>query len=236
MKLACSSTAFDELLRSGELTQLEWIDLCAHDLTADGAVFDVRHFPRTDTDYLAQVKKMAVDLGLTVAALRHDGFFTADAEHMEQQIEIALALGAPLLSAPLPLETGTSWSELQSALGTATSLAKRHNVTLAVRNEPHTFGASTHDLKRVAKEADSAWLRFGPDFAALDAGSDPEALLPKTVLAWQRLEASEEPALRLLGQYRGFVVLDAAEGNASAADMKNALRRWRSAFDVADRT
>jgi len=82
MKLACSSTAFDQQLRSGDLTQLEWIDACARELAADGVVFDVRHFPRTDTDYLAQVKKMSADLGLTVAALRHDGFFTADSAHM----------------------------------------------------------------------------------------------------------------------------------------------------------
>src|SRR5579884_2409690 len=105
MKLASSSTAFDEQLRSERLTQLEWIDLCAHELAADGVVFDVRHFPRTDTDYLAQVKKMAVDFGLTVAALRHDGFFTAEEPQMEQAVEMALALGAPLLSAPLPPET-----------------------------------------------------------------------------------------------------------------------------------
>src|SRR5579884_2644633 len=104
MKLASSSTAFDEQLRSDRLTQLEWLDLCAHELAADGVVFDVRHFPRTDTDYLAQLKKMAVDLGLTVAALRHDGFFEGDDAHMAQAVEIALALGAPLLCAPLPAE------------------------------------------------------------------------------------------------------------------------------------
>ncbi|MGH8163526.1 MAG: hypothetical protein ACREP1_04245, partial [Rhodanobacteraceae bacterium] len=70
MKLACSSTAFDRELRDGDLTQLEWIDRCARELAADGLVFDVAHFPRTDADYLAQVKKMCADLGLTVAAVR----------------------------------------------------------------------------------------------------------------------------------------------------------------------
>lgn len=230
MKFACASTAFDKQLRSDRLTQLEWIDLCAHELAADGAVFDVRHFPRTDTDYLAQLKKMAADLGLTVAALRHDGFFEGDRQHMEQALEMALALGAPLLSAPLPPEVAASWTDVQSRLGEATSIAKRLNVTLAVRNLAQTFAATSHDLKRVSKEADSAWLRYGPDFAALDAASDPQPLLAKTVLVWA--DASGDPAALsgLLADYRGFVALDVPAGDAQTEDLKNALRRWRTAF------
>ena len=235
MKLAIPSTAFDQQIRGGGLTQLEWLDLCAHDVAADGVVFDARHFPRTDTDYLAQLKKMAADLGLTVAALRHDGFFDADEAHMEQAVEMGLALGAPLLCAPLPPETAASWSDVLEHIGSATSIAKRLNVTLAVRNFAHTYGASSHDLKRVSKEADSAWLRYGPDFLALDAGSDAAALLAKTVIAWT--EASSETGVlrELLAEFRGFLVLDAAAGDASIAAMKNALRSWRTAF-AADRT
>lgn len=236
MKLACSSTAFDELIRSGALTQLEWIDLCAHDLGADGVVFDVRHFPRTDTDYLAQVKKMAADTGLTVAALRHDGFFDASAERMEQAVEMALALGAPLLSAPLPPETAASWTEVQERLGAATSLAKRLNVTLALRNAPHTYAAGTQDMKRVSKEADSAWLRYGPDFGAFDASDEPASLVAKMVLVWQRAAGEADKAIvDLLAGYHGFVALDSPEGAADAAQMKNALRTWRSAFFEANR-
>ena len=44
-------------------------------------------------------------------------------------------------------------------------------------NEPHTFAAGAHDMKRVTKEADSAWLRYGPDFDCLEQGSDPRELL-----------------------------------------------------------
>jgi hypothetical protein len=231
MKLACSSTAFDEVLRSGELTQLEWIDLCAHELQADGVVLDVRHFPRTDTDYLAQVKKMAVDLGLSVAAVRHDGFFGGEETHMEQMLEIALAVGAPLLSAPLPPETATSWSAVQVALSAAVAHAKRLNVTIALRNVPHTFAASTHDMKRVSKEADSAWLRYGPQFDAFDAGSEPEALLSKTVLAWHAADSADAATVvPMLRAYRGFLVLDASMGDARVSPAKNAFRDWRKAF------
>lgn len=228
MKLACSSTAFDGLLRSGDLTQLEWIDLCAHDLAADGIVFDVRHFPRTDTDYLAQVKKMAADLGLSVAALRHDGFFEADDARMEQALEIAIALGAPLLSAPLPPEISATWPQVLDRLGAATSFAKRVNVTLALRNATGTFAATAQDMKRATKEADSAWLRYGPDFGALDAGSDPAALMQKTVLIWRDMAAQQPLSAELLAGYRGFIVLDDAEGAANANRAAEALKLARA--------
>ena len=233
MKLACSSTAFDEQLRNGDLTQLEWIDACARELAADGVVFDVRHFPRTDTDYLAQLKKMAADLGLGVAALRHDGFFTSDAEHMEQVLEMALALGAPLLAAPLPPVTAADWNDVLGRLGEATSQAKRFNVTLALRNEPHTFAAGVHDMKRVIKEADSAWLRYGPDFDSLEQGSEPRELLPKTVLVWHEFGRAFDASRELLRSYRGFLVLDAIEGNADVQSMKKAVDRiWRLSHEI----
>lgn len=238
MKLACSSTAFDASLRSGDLTQLEWIDLCAHELAADGVVLDVRHFPRFDTDYLAQVKKMAADLGLSVAALRSDAFFERDETHMLQHVRMSVALGAPLLSAPLPSETASSWSDVLARLGAATSAAKEHNVTLAIRNAPHTFAATTLDMKRVSKEADSAWLRYGPDFSALDGASDPADVLAKTVLVWEPVDSDDVSSkLELLGGFLGFLALDQTGGSAGVGATKNALRRWRSAlFATVNRT
>lgn len=235
MKLACSSSAFDEQLRTERLTQLEWIDVCAHDLDADGIVLDTRHFPRVDADYFAQIKKMAVDLGLTVAALRDDAFLTDEEADMERTVSAAVALGAPLLSAPLPAETAASWAQVQARLGAATGTAKRLNVTLAIRNAPGTFAASVHDLKRVSKEADSAWLRYGPDFDALDATSEPQQLLAKTVLAWSNLSSEQQRTAQTLRAFRGFIVPDAPGGDATLDHMKNAFRRWRAA-SVADRT
>ena len=78
MKLACASSALGREIESGELTQLEFLDLCARELECDGVVLDVRHFPRTDSDYLAQIKKMATDWGLTIAALSDASLFKAE--------------------------------------------------------------------------------------------------------------------------------------------------------------
>ena len=237
MKLACSSTAFDASLRSGELTQLEWIDACAHEISADGVVLDVRHFPRSDADYLAQIKKMTTDLGLGTAALHCDGFFELDPAPMNALLETALAVGAPLLCASAPSETAASWSEVLARLGPATGLAKRHNVTLALRNAPGTFAATTHDMKRVSKEADSAWLRYAPDFGRLDSASEPEPLLAKAVLVWHPMSEASVAAAHLLDRFLGYVVLDDEAGAADVDTAKSALRRWRSAlFEAVNRT
>ena len=67
MKIACSTASFERALAEKSLTQLEWLDLCANELEVEGVVFDARHFLRTDDEYLAQLKKLCVDVGLTVA-------------------------------------------------------------------------------------------------------------------------------------------------------------------------
>ena len=231
MKLACSSSALDRCIDRGDLTQLEFLDLCARELACDGVVLDVRHFPRSDDDYLAQVKKMATDRGLSIAALSDPAFFGADEECMARVLHHAVALGAPLVAGSLAREIDCSWSDQLARLGVATSLAKAVNVTLAVRNAPETFAASVHDCKRVAKEADSAWLRFGPEPQILDAASDPAALAPNAVLLWstigQQTERSINDTVNVFSSFRGHVALDEPSGTASIEDLRIALDAWR---------
>jgi hypothetical protein len=229
MKLACASGSFHRDIVRGDLTQLEFIDLCARELACDGVVLDVRHFPRSDDDYLAQVKKMTTDRGLSLAALADPSFFAREPDPMRDVLRQADVLGAPLVAAPLEREVSLSWSDQLARLGAATSLAKALNVTLAVRNAPETFAAGTHDLKRVAKEADSAWLRFGPEPETLSAGSDASALQPNTVLLWSDLGALRTIAATIaaFASFRGHVALDERSGEADVALAAAALRRWR---------
>ncbi|HEY6326096.1 MAG TPA: hypothetical protein VIW73_06230 [Candidatus Cybelea sp.] len=236
MKLACASSSFHREIERGELTQLEFLDLCARELACDGVVLDVRHFPRSDDDYLAQVKKMATDRGLSVAALADPSFFASAPERMREVLRCAEALGAPVVAAPLEREVSGSWSDQLARLGVATSLAKTLNVTLAVRNAPETFAAGTHDLKRVAKEADSAWLRFGPEPETLDAGSDAATLQPNTVLLWSDVGQSGGSIGDTVAAFAGFlghVALDERSGAADAALAAAALRRWREVLNRA---
>jgi hypothetical protein len=223
MKLAGSSASFDGAIAAGGLTQLEWLDLCARDLALDGVVFDARHFPRTDADYLAQLRKMATDLGLTVAALSCDSLLGDAAEvepSAERWLRVASALGAPLALARTPQEATrdpSAWSALVSAGKSAASAAKRLNVTIGVRNAGGTLCASGADLRRLAKDVDSSWVRFALDVAALDPPEPLGAALPKTVAATHDSrsldplgadEADLGGVLRALGDFRGFLVID----------------------------
>ncbi len=240
MKLACASGALDSSFVGGDLTQLEFLDLCAHELACDGVVLDVRHFPRTDGDYLAQVKKMSADRGLTIAALADAAFFGFEERRMTEAFELAAALGAPLLAGELVPETGASWSEQLAKLNAATSLAKSFNVTLALRNARGSFAESTHDCKRVTKEADSAWLRFGPVPKAFGPADDPSALAPNSVLLWDDATNADERSiartLRCFPEFRGHLAIDAFGGNAEIAIVRRALRAWRAALASLNRT
>ncbi|MBV8637147.1 MAG: TIM barrel protein [Candidatus Eremiobacteraeota bacterium] len=226
MKLACTSSAFSGALDRGDLTQLEIIDYAARELSIDGIVLDVRHFPRTDDDYLAQVKKMAADVGLTIAALESSDIFTSDTSTMQRALAMATALGSPLIAAPLGSETALAWSAQLAKLSEAAGLAKAANVTLALRNVPGTFASSVADCKRVSKETDSAWLRYGLEPAAFDASSDARDLEERTVLLWSDALSTPEPFFAAWPSFLGFVVLT---GGAPVPEMKNAIRRWRIA-------
>jgi hypothetical protein len=228
MKLAVASSAFSGALDRGDLTQLEFVDRAAHQFRCDGVVLDVRHFPRTDGDYLAQVKKMTTDLGLCVAALESNDFFEAGEAGMRAQLAWANAAGAPLVTAVLASETAISWSEQLARLGIATSLAKAANVTIAVRNSPGTFAATSHDCKRVSKETDSAWLRFAFDLDAFDRASDWTVLAEKLVLGWE--DARRDAAAERWGDFNGFVTLGCRGAETSAEEIKGAMHRRRIAL------
>ncbi|MBV8149873.1 MAG: hypothetical protein JO092_12325 [Candidatus Eremiobacteraeota bacterium] len=177
---------------------------------------------------------MATDRGLCVAALLDSVFFDGSEGRARETLRKAVALGAPLVAGPLANETEMSWSDQLARLGAATSLAKESNVTLAVRNAPHTFAASTHDCKRVVKETDSAWLRFGPEPRAFDAASEPSALATNSVLLWSNVgdetERSIGDVIGGFGSFRGHLVLDEPSGDAAKGDLRSAMRSWRIAL------
>jgi sugar phosphate isomerase/epimerase len=119
-------------------------------------------------------------------------------------------------------------------------VAKRVNVPLALRNAPGTLCATGADLKRLAKDVDSSWLRFALDathLASLDRG---DALLLKTLIGICDIEDVEafagpgdEQATTLLdGLYgfRGFVVVDRHDARGDRAAFHRALARLRAKF------
>ncbi|MHB8432025.1 MAG: TIM barrel protein [Candidatus Tyrphobacter sp.] len=234
MRLACASGAFDRAFARGDLTQLEFVDACARELACDGIVLDVRHFPRVDDDYLAQLKKMATDLGLSVAAYADDTFFAANADGMAAAVERAARLGTPLLCASLAPENAFPWSAQLARIARAASLAKSANVTLAVRNAPGTFAASGYDCKRVCKEGDSAWLRLGLEPALLDGATDPATLADRTVLLWcDAAQAPDHDRVDAFAGFRGFLALDRGDGASTFGSMRAAIAQRRRRYSDA---
>lgn len=235
MKIACSSAGFARSLADGTLTQIEWLDVCANELEVDGVVFDARHFPRTDDDYLAHLKKVCVDLGLTVAAVATSVALTDD---YERQLAATATLGAPLLicGAPPASADPLAWGAFAGGAKNAARAAKRANVTLAVRGARGTLCESSADLRRLANDVDSAWLRFVCDEAAFGADDVASPLLPRAVIATHEIAdverfatASDREAQRLnaaLARFRGFVVLESAPGGAQRAAYHAALARF----------
>jgi len=236
MKIASSSASFARMLASGEITQLEWLDLCAAELELDGVVFDMRHFARRDPEYLAQLKKTAVDLGLTVAAL---AAFDLTAPP-EEALGDALALGAPLVivDAPPRSDGSTAWHDFTGALKPLVSAGKRCNVTIALRNGPSTLCAGAVECKRLVKDMDSAWLRFATDATTLGALDKLEDLAAKTVIATHAIDdveafalAGDARARRLidsLRNFRGFVVLDRTNEDGERNAFHRAIGRFRA--------
>ena len=186
MKLCCNSHSYARMLAAGDLTQLEWVDLCSHELMLDGVEFAGAHFPRTDDDYLAQLKKLCVDRCLTVAGYHHDimldaADIDAHTEKIARSLARAQALGAPIVRfacAEGHGSPGVAWRELIRGLKTICIEAKARNVTLAVEPREQSLIATPADAKRALKECDSAWLRVAPSAVVLASSQAGEWSAP----------------------------------------------------------
>jgi hypothetical protein len=176
MKVAISSASFARALAAGDLTQLEWLESCASRLGADGIVFERSHFPRTDRDYLAQLRKVAIDLGLVPVAVADDGLLEPAQTDAERSagIELAAGIGALFVLTRLPPPGDVPPAAFVAAVGAAkvaARAAKAANITLLVAAVPGTLGGDAVALRHFLKDVDSAWLRY-----AVPAGLDRTAL------------------------------------------------------------
>jgi sugar phosphate isomerase/epimerase len=227
MKICCSSRSYAPALQSGDLTQLEWVDRCAG-LALDGVDLGSAHFPRTDSDYLAQIRKLCVDRGLTVAAVTLDGTIgdgdvDAQAALAGSWIARASELGAPLLRVTCGASSGSpgiAWRELIRALKTIAHEAKTKNVTLALEPRAGSLVSSSADCKRAQKECDSAWLRIAlPLDFTMPSDADAGALLDETVFAVSHGVDVDTDALRSLRHsgYIGFVSIETVGGDHDVA-------------------
>jgi len=234
MRIAVSSSTFRRPLAAGELTQLEWLERCASSLDVDGVLADVADFPRTDSDYTAQLRKIAVDLGVVPLGLDAAGLFERDAgDARESVLALATGFGALVVRSALPAPgelPPASYVETVATVKAFGRAAKGANVTLLVPPAAGTLGPDLGEVKRLLKDADSAWVRACPPFAdaaqggardrfpAVTAGLDDDAaaVAAQAPRRWVLLDAGPEgdPWTRLTA---GIAALRTAEARLRAA-------------------
>jgi len=221
MKLAISSSPLGGLLAAGETTQLEWLERCGSELALDGVVFAREHFPRTDADYVAQLRKIAVDLGLVPVALDDPGLFDPERGDDERlaSIEIAAGLGTLFVLATLPAPGEVPPATFVAAVAQAKAVAraaKAVNVTVLLEPRAGTLAPAAADVRHFLKDVDSAWLRY-----ALGATDPRTGLGARDRVLLVRVEAGDEAMIADAAEdARPWLVLDAAP----QADPFGALR------------
>jgi sugar phosphate isomerase/epimerase len=226
MKVAISSASSAGALAAGDLTQLEWLEQCASRLGADGVIFDRSHFPRTDPEYLAQLKKISVDLGLVPLAIEAPSLFAPSTEtDQTDAIALAAALGVlfvlTVLPAPGEIPPATFVAAVTAAK-VAARAAKAANITLLIGIAPGTLGDDVSGLRHFHKDVDSAWLWY-----ALPAGADRgafnarERALVVTIEPGDDLDALAE----VDGRARPWLLLRGSVGAERVAALRRAVAR-----------
>jgi hypothetical protein len=208
VRIAVSSSTFRQPLAAGELTQLEWLEHCANVLTVDGVLAGVADFPRTDAEYVAQLRKVAVDLGIVPFGIDAAGLFDHDSAFAgDDVIALASGFGAAVVRTTLPPPgevPPATFVETVKAAKALGRIAKVANVTVVLAPAPGTIGADLAAVKHLLKDTDSAWLRACP--GALD---DSEKLGARDRIPAFAANAADDPAAVAARVRRGWTILDA---------------------------
>ena len=227
MKVAISSGSFAATLAAGELTQLEWLEGCAAALGADGVVFDRAHFPRTDAEYVAQLRKIATDVGLVPLAVAEPRLFAPDRPENERlaPIDLAAGLGCLFVLCELPPAGDVPPAAFVAAVAVAkraVQAAKAANVTLLAGIAAGSLGGDVPALRHFLRDVDSAWLRY-----ALPAGADRSTFGARDRALVVTLDSSADAAAlaEVDDTARPWLLLTGAVSAARVADFRRAAAK-----------
>jgi hypothetical protein len=210
MRIAVSSSTFRRPLDAGELTQLEWVERCASELAADGVVTALSDFPRFDDEYVAQLRKVAIDLGIVPFGIDAPGLLdpAGDLAAIERAVAVARGFGAAVIrtAPPAPGEVPpATFAETVRAGKALARAAKAANVTVLVTAAPSTIGEDLAAVRHLLKDIDSAWLRPCPP-----ALLEPGAVGPRDRFPALLATAADDPATVAERANAAWVILDGA--------------------------
>jgi hypothetical protein len=209
VRIAVSSSSFREPLEARTLTQLEWIERCATLLGVDGVLFDTAHFPRTDAEYAAQLRKVTIDLGTVPLGLDSPELLepSAAADARDAVLGLAAGIGTAVIRTVLPAPGPVPPASFAKAVAAAKALsraAKAINVTVLIAAAPGTLGEDLLGVKHVLKDVDSAWLRACPNALVDDAALGSRDRYPAFVAT-----PDDDPHLVVARRSGAWVILDA---------------------------
>lgn len=177
MKLGLCTWSCHKSLETGKLNFVKLLMFCANKLKIGGIDIIADHLPKTDKQSLLNYKKMALDLGLSIACLSPgNNFGKPTAEERRKEVEavnswIAAAhiLGAPVLRIfsgwPWPYQNKQKlWPAMADCIRECAKEAKEAGIVLAI--EPHNDGGflpTAVDTLRLIKEIKSEWVKINLD-------------------------------------------------------------------------
>ena len=210
MRIAVSSSTFRRPLEAGEITQLEWVERCASELGADGVVCALSDFPRFDDEYVAQLRKVAIDLGIVPFGIDAPGLLdpAGDPAAIDRAVAVALGFGAAVIrtTPPSPGEVPPATFAETVRVGKVLSwAAKAANVTVLVVTAPGTIAEDLGALRHLIKDADSAWLRACPNATSESAQAGTKDRFPALLAT-----PGDDPATVAARAHRAWLILDAA--------------------------
>jgi hypothetical protein len=226
MRIAISSSPFRRAFALRELTQLEWLERCASVLAVDGVLPELGDFPRSDGEYVAQLRKVAIDLGLVPLGIDAPALLEEGAS-IEEALAVATAFGGALLRTRLPAPGEVPPATFVETVGrakAASKAAKGVNITALVAAAPGTLAEDLPGLKHLLKDVDSAWLRAVP--RALDAIEDVGAKERYPALL---ATPADDPREVAGAASRTWLILDAQENERPWDLLEDAIAALRNA-------
>ena len=235
MRVGCAAYSYREALTSGTLTLEEFVDRCAG-LGLDGVELTSYYFPRTDREYLNQLKRHCFRRGQHILATAVGSTLTLEDEGKRREqlgmirdwIEHSVILGSPCLrvfAGPVPPGDSEeqAFRRALEALQECVEAGARAGVSIALENHGGVT-ATARQVQRFLEAINSPW--FGVNLDLGNFADDPyrefEELAPRTITTHAKLtsrfgqEQREIDYVRVRGilekaGYSGYVSIEYEE-------------------------
>lgn len=154
MRLSCLTLSYQNQFRAGKMDIFSFMETCRA-LNLDGVDIHMSALKSTDRAHLKEVRRRALDLGLSVSCMcvstefgRRAETIPAEIDKARQAIDIGIFLGAPVLrvfvgSAPSPDKTEEAFRRGVDALRKTSEIGAEAGMPVALQN--HSGLTSTGD-------------------------------------------------------------------------------------------